>query len=62
MISSVHQCNVTDMKHDSLPPLYHNPVQRMSGLQENVVYFSPESDLDLNLSESFITNDYMSKL
>lgn len=50
------------MKHDPLTPLYHNPVQSTSGLQENVVYFSPESGLDLNLSEPFITNDLMSKL
>ena len=47
---------------DPLPSLYNNPVQSMSGLQENIVYSSSESDLDLNLSESFAKNNYMSKL
>lgn len=60
--TSVHQFNDADTIDDALPSLYDNPVPSTSGLQENDDYSSPESDLDLNLSESFIKNNYMSKL
>lgn len=48
VLSSVHRFNVTLTKHDPQPSLYGNP---LSGLQQNIVCSSSESDLDLNLSE-----------
>lgn len=53
--------NVADAKHDSHTSLYDNPLPSTSGLQQNIVSCSSESDLDLNLSESFI-KDNMTKL
>ncbi|CAH0717720.1 unnamed protein product, partial [Brenthis ino] len=62
LLSSVHRFNVADTKHDPQPSLYDYPLPSTSGLQENIVCSSSESDLDLNLSESFIKDNYMTKL
>lgn len=61
LLSSVDRFNVADTKHDSQPSLYDYPLPSTSGLQENIVCSSSESDLDLNLSESFIEDNYMTK-
>lgn len=62
LLSSVHRFNVADTKHDPQPSLYDYPLPSTSGLQENIVCSSSESDLDLNISESFIKDNYMTKL
>ncbi|CAB3230666.1 unnamed protein product [Arctia plantaginis] len=60
--SSVRRFNVADTKNDPQPSLYDYPVPSTSGLQENMGCSSSESGLNLYLSESFINDNYMSKL
>lgn len=61
-VSSVHVETDADTKHDPQRSLYDNPLPRTSGLQQDIVCSSSESDLDFNLGESFIKENYMSKL
>ncbi|XP_049881771.1 uncharacterized protein LOC126377842 [Pectinophora gossypiella] len=62
LLSSIQVDTVADTKRDPRPSLYDNSLPSTSGLQQNIVYSSSESDLDLNLNESFIKDNYMPKL